>query len=115
MAAFQAYLASPLVYVGQIVAVRNATNTPDVYLIHEDRTYGGFAGGGAPSTGGRFVHTQAATAAVWPITHNLGQQYVLVQAVNGNVTMIPDVTFDSANACTLTFAQARSGTAIIRS
>jgi len=46
MAAFTAYLASPTAYAGQIVAVRNGTNEPDVYLIYEDRTYGGFAAGG---------------------------------------------------------------------
>jgi hypothetical protein len=46
MAAFTAYLASPTAYAGQIVAVRNGTNEPDVFLIYEDRTYGGFAAGG---------------------------------------------------------------------
>jgi hypothetical protein len=46
MAAFTTYLAGPTAYAGQIVAVKNATNTPDVYLIYEDRTYGGFATGG---------------------------------------------------------------------
>ena len=51
MAAFTAYLAGPTAYAGQIVAVKNATNVPDVYLIHEDRTYGGFGGGGGGGPG----------------------------------------------------------------
>lgn len=36
---FQAYLASGPAYAGQIVAVRNATNVPDLYRINENFTY----------------------------------------------------------------------------
>jgi len=64
--------------------------------------------------GGQHEHLQVAPATVWAINHDLGQQYVTIQAVNGNTTMIPDVEFVDDDNCTLTFAQARNGRAIIR-
>lgn len=36
---FQAYLANGPAYAGQIVAVRNATNVPDLYRINENLSY----------------------------------------------------------------------------
>lgn len=44
MAAFNTYRTSGPAYAGQLVAVRNGTNTPDVFRINEDYTYSAIAG-----------------------------------------------------------------------
>jgi len=48
------------------------------------------------------------------VTHNLGQQYCIVQVYVSNVMVIPaTVTLDSANQCTITFAVATAGHVVI--
>lgn len=64
--------------------------------------------------GARYEHQQTAPATVWNVQHDLDQQIVSVQVVNGNTTMIPEVAFVDDDNLVLTFAQARNGTAIIR-
>lgn len=67
----------------------------------------------AVPTGDRYQNNYSGTT--WLITHNLNQQYVSWQAVDGaGNTVMGDPTFTSANVLTLTFNQAVTGTAIIR-
>src|SRR5262249_3636385 len=78
-------------YSGQITAVLNGTNQPDVYVIWEATSgtanavesllfpgrffaYAPFEGGGPPPAPFQYVQTPAAD--VWDITHNLNQRYV---------------------------------------
>jgi len=53
LAAFQTYLTGGTAYAGQICAVHNGTNTPDLYRVNVDLTYTavGEGGAGGPLTG----------------------------------------------------------------
>lgn len=44
MAAFNTYRTSGPAYAGQIVAVRNGTNSPDIFRINEDYSYSPISG-----------------------------------------------------------------------
>lgn len=75
--------------------------------------------GGAGST---FKHTQAATATTWTINHNLGLALPFIAIVQffvddgmGPKLFVPsDITFNSANQLTATFATAKSGWALVK-
>lgn len=69
-----------------------------------------------------YRHVQAADSASWVITHNLGYNgstglpvVDVFVTIDGAVTKIlpMEVTVTSANIVTLTFAEARSGEAVI--
>ncbi|PWT79177.1 MAG: hypothetical protein C5B60_00060 [Chloroflexi bacterium] len=68
-------------------------------------------GGGGPS----FTHTQTPAVTDWPIIHNMGFRYVLVQVVDTVGThVIPDVVYTNTNRVDLEFANPVAGTVIIR-
>ena len=52
IAAFEAYLLDGPAYPGQVVAVRNGTNEPDIYKINEDSSYSTVGSGDAPVASG---------------------------------------------------------------
>lgn len=114
LADFQAYLAGTTAYAGQIVAVKNATNVPNVYLINEDLSYSPIEGGGG---GGRYEHDQTTADTVWTVAHNLGTKYVSSQVIDsaGN-TIIPDIDWSASTTSEvkLVFAHAKDGTCIVR-
>jgi len=67
-------------------------------------------------------HTEVTASAQWNITHGLQSRWVDVTvyspgAINPSAPqtiIIPDITFDSAVACVLRFAEPVAGTAIVR-
>lgn len=114
LADFQTYLTGGTAYAGQVVAVRNGTNVPDVYVVNNDgHSYTEVGVGG----GGPFEYPVSPAATVWLIPHQMGQKYVSAQIVDSaGRTVIPDIDWaaSTANALQLVFANAKSGTAIIR-
>lgn len=73
------------------------------------------ATGAAGPPGGSFIHTQSSANTVWVVTHNLNSQYVNIEPIDstGNSYVgrydYPTVTFNNANAATLTFNSAVTG------
>lgn len=71
-----------------------------------------------------YRHTQVAASGTWTIDHNLGQRVVDIQVFKNTGLSAPndiklifpnDVTFVSANQVSITFSNAESGFAIVRS
>lgn len=115
LAEFQTYLTGGTAYAGQIVAVRNGTNVPDIYIVNNDKTsYSPLEGGGG---GGRYEHEQTTAATQWDVEHNFGTKYVSAQVVDsaGN-TIIPDIDWPASTntEIKLIFATAKDGTCIVR-
>lgn len=67
------------------------------------------------SVPGNYVHTQASPSTTWVINHNLNTAAPTVQAYESSTSyIIPDtITISSVNTVTITFADARSGIAIV--
>jgi hypothetical protein len=76
---------------------------------------------GVAGIGGAFVHTQSSANTTWVIVHNLNSQYVNIEPVDSaNKSYVgrydyPNITFNNANALTLTFSSAVTGYAAITS
>jgi len=73
------------------------------------------ATGAAGPPGGSFIHTQSSSSTTWVVTHNLNSQYVNIEPIDsaGNSYVgrydYPTITFNNANAATLTFNSAVTG------
>ena len=66
MAALNTYLASGARYAGQIVAVRNATNTPDIYQVNENFTVSQISGAAeGVTTGGTGPPPSPGAGDIW--------------------------------------------------
>lgn len=70
---------------------------------------------GVTAIGGAYVHTQGSASNVWVVVHNLNSQYVNLEPIDSsNKSYVgrydyPSVTFNNANAATLTFSSAVTG------
>lgn len=66
-----------------------------------------------PSGGGggdlNFVHNQAAAAATWTVTHNLGKFPAANVVDSGGNWLLPNIQYVDVNTLTVTFANATSG------
>jgi hypothetical protein len=63
----------------------------------------------------KYEYTNGAASTTWTITHNLNNQNVMVQVYNdsGEMVMPDTITQTSATVCTVTFASAQDGTAVV--
>ena len=74
---------------------------------------------GPAGLGSIYVHTQSSPSTTWTVTHNLNNQYVNVEPIDstGNSYVgrydYPTITFNNANALTMTFSSAVTGYAAI--
>lgn len=80
-------------------------------LVHN----GGLGGGEWVNKKIYHLHNQAAAAISWNVTHNIGQQYCNVTVVDSTdeVVIPQSITFDSANALTVTFNTAIAGKVVV--
>lgn len=69
------------------------------------------AGGGGSDV--RYTHTQASSAAVWTITHNLGVRPAVMIVDNGDIVINAEIHYVSANQLTITFDDPQTGKAYL--
>ena len=100
---------------GDNQAVRLARGADGQVLLTDSSTPTGLKWGtiSTSSPGTTYIHTQSTLAAVWVITHNLGQYPSVTVVDTGGTIILPDVHYDSAIQITVTFAAPTSGKAYL--
>lgn len=95
------------------------TNANSLTLTFSSAQSGNVAVIGSSNIAGYYTHTQSSANTTWVVTHNLNAKYLSVTPVYpNNQSMVgtydfPNITYNNANALTLTFNSALAGNVVI--
>jgi hypothetical protein len=95
------------------------TNANSLTLTFSSAQSGNVAVIGSSNIAGYYTHTQSVANTTWVVNHNLSAKYLSVTPVYpNNVSMVgtydfPNITYNNANALTLTFNSALTGNVVI--
>jgi hypothetical protein len=97
----------------------NYTNANSLSLTFSSAQAGNVAIIGSSNIAGYYTHTQSVANTTWVVNHNLAAKYLSVTPVYpNNMSMVgtydfPNITYNNANALTLTFSSAQTGNVVI--
>jgi len=95
------------------------TNANSLTLTFSSAEAGNVAIIGSSNIAGYYTHTQSVANTTWVVNHNLAAKYLSVTPVYpNNVSMVgtydfPNITYNNANALTLTFSSALTGNVVV--
>jgi len=95
------------------------TNANSLTLTFNSAQAGNVAVIGSSNIAGYYTHTQSSPSTTWTVVHNLAEKYLSVTPVYpNNVSMVgtydfPNITYNNANALTLTFSSALAGNVVV--
>jgi hypothetical protein len=95
------------------------TNANSLTLTFSSAEAGNVAIIGSSNIAGYYTHTQSVANTTWVVNHNLASRYLSVTPVYpNNVSMVgtydfPNITYNNANALTLTFNSALTGNVVV--
>lgn len=95
------------------------TNANSLTLTFSSAEAGNVAIIGSSNIAGYYTHTQSVANTTWVVNHNLAAKYLSVTPVYpNNVSMVgtydfPNITYNNANALTLTFSSAQTGNVVV--